>query len=100
MLWIKLHPHADLDMLGYIPVFVSDGDPRSVREQFEANYQSGWHPMGGFELLAGDALQYPGDPPMPPLFRAELRDEEIIVYPHAWVMIRQADGAFEIARMD
>lgn len=100
MLWLGMHPKSHPDMLGYLTGMVSEDDPRSAREQFHANYQGGWSPFRGFELVARDGLKYPGDPVMPPLFRTHLRDEEITLYPHAWVMVRQADGTYEVSRMD
>lgn len=99
--------------VGMIPAFLSESDPRSAREQLNSNYAhgSGWRPFNGFKLspgvepdmLDGDSIpniQYPGDPALPPLAYAMLRDEMIIVYPHAWVMILQPDGSHEISRMD
>ena len=45
-------------------------------------------------------LHYPGDPSFSPVALMVLRDEQIFVYPYAWVMILQQDGSYEIARMD
>jgi hypothetical protein len=88
--------------LGFLPMFLSDDDPRPAREQFDTNYQhgGGWRPMQKFTLQGDNSLQYPGDPPLRPYAQVILRDELILVYPHSWVVIKQQDGSFEVARMD
>jgi hypothetical protein len=91
-------------MLGYIPGFIHEDDPRPAKEQLNANYAhgGGWFPMTGFIVVDRDSmkLKYPGDPAMTPLYSAKLREEEIYVYSHAWVVIVQKDGSWEMARMD
>lgn len=97
-----LHPRAAA-LLGYIPQFLSHIDPRSAREQLDAGYAhgGGWNPMSGWRLdPTTHSLTYPGDPPLHPIAHAELRDEQIFVYPHAWVVIISPAGDFEVARMD
>lgn len=95
------HPQG-ADLVGYIPEFLSPDDPRPAKEQFNDAYAhgGGWNPMEGWELLPLRRLKYPGDPPLKPVAELILRDETILVYPHAWVAIVQADGSFEVARMD
>jgi hypothetical protein len=97
-----LHPRGT-DFLGFIPQFLSPADPRPAAEQLDANYQhgGGWRPMTGwtFDPLT-NRLSYPGDPPLTPAAVGYLRDEVILVYPHAWVLILQKDGSFEVSRMD
>lgn len=101
-------PPSLINAVGFIPMFLSESDPRPAREQFGDNYVDGWRPTSvGFKLSAWDraaedfpSLVYPGDPPLPPLAYARLRDELIVVYPSAWVMVIQADGSHEIVRMD
>ena len=87
--------------LGYIPGFVSADDPRPAWEQFDERYIGGWNAMlpGKWRLDADNYLFYPGDPPMAPLAHAYLRDELILVYPHAFVCIVQKNGDFSIARL-
>lgn len=99
--WQLHHPRA-LDLLGFIPQFVTDADPRPAAEQFNEAYAhgGGWSPMGGWEMRTDGSIQYPGDPALAPVASAKLRDEEIFVYAHAWVAIRQPNGDFEVARMD
>lgn len=97
----RLHPAANINHLGFIPSFLSLDDPRPAREQFDANYIGGWNPFTGFTLNQGDkSIEYPGDPRLPALFEMTFREEAIFVYSHAWVLILQKDGSFEISRMD
>jgi hypothetical protein len=102
MIWIALHPQAHPDMLGYIPSFLSEEDPRKASEQIDTNYQhgGGWTPFTGFTLLPDGAIKYPGDPALPPLFRTKLRDECITFFDCSWLMITQPDGSWEISRLD
>ena len=89
----------DIEELGFLPEFLDEDDPRSAREQFNANYVGGWGPMSGF-LLDGACLVYPGDPPLRPIGYTTLRDEVVVFYPYAFVMVKQPDGTFEATRMD
>ena len=103
MIW-QVKPGTHPDLLGEIPAFVSEADDRPAAEQFDANYAhgGGWHPMPNWKFNPdGGAITYPGgDPPLKPLAMAVLRNELILVYPHAWVAVVQKDGAFEVSRMD
>lgn len=101
MNWNLLHPSA-VDLLGFIPEFLSEFDPRPAAEQFNTNYAhgGGWHPLSGWKMNADGSIKYPGDPALAPIASAKLRDEEIFVYPHAWVGIRQPNGDYEVARLD
>jgi hypothetical protein len=94
-------------MLGYIPSFLDDGDPRPAREQFNDNYvHGGWHPgPQGITIGEDGSLLYPGDPPTQCLAETILHEgtscpEIVRLYEHAWVAIIQVDGTYEIARMD
>jgi len=105
--WKMLHPYQNITIeqvawrLGYLPYFLSEADPRSVREQFNANYKyGGWRPFPGFELMTDNSLVYPNDPPIYPLAEAKLRDELILLYHHDWVAVIQPDRSFEVCRMD
>ena len=102
MVWIKRHPQATFEMLGYLPAFVGDADPRPAREQFNTSYShaGGWAPFKGFKMLPNGDLSYPGDPPTRLLYETKLRNETIRFYEHAWVAIVQPDGKFEVCRMD
>jgi hypothetical protein len=101
--WVKRHPLATPEMLGYIPDMLHEEDPRSAREQLDSNYQhgGGWQPFEGFEMLPNGNLQYPGDPCTLLLAEAMLHGKEMIrFYNHSWVAIVQPDGTFEVSRMD
>lgn len=98
-----VHENATEDMLGFIPQFLSPADDRPAAVQFHNAYQhgGGWSPFEGFTMDPNTfAVKYPGDPAIPALAIASLRDERIVVYPHAWVAIIQPDGSWELARMD
>jgi hypothetical protein len=100
MIWIPKHPRAHVDMLGYIPGFLSENDPRPAREQIDFNYRyGGWQPMPGFTMVP-NGLAYVGDPTMRLLFETKLRDETIRFYEGEWLAIIQPDGSYEVARMD
>ena len=88
---------------GFLPMMISRRDRRPLREQLDTGYQhgGGWQPMDGWTFDPTDgSMHYPGDPPMPPLLAAPVRDETLIMYDHDFVAIIQRDGSFEIARMD
>jgi hypothetical protein len=104
--WITEHAH-DPDEVGFIPDMLSNDDPRPAREQLDANYQhgGGWRKFDGFEMMPDYSIKYPGDEPIPLLAYTVLhastdKPEIVRVYRHSWVMILQADGSYEIARMD
>jgi hypothetical protein len=106
MNWTFLYPHSE-EMCGYLPSFLSEADPRSAKEQLNANYAhgGGWVPFEGFTLNyeakpAFWRLAYPGDPATRILAYAKLCEETIAFFENAWVAIVQPDGNYEIARMD
>lgn len=100
-----VHQEYLRDMLGLIPSFLSESDPRPAQEQFNTAYAhgGGWQRFDGFKLT-GEApqwrLKHPGDPAYVAIAFAQLREETIIVFEHAWVVILQSDGSWECARMD
>jgi hypothetical protein len=101
MTWVSLgaaHPYE----LGFLPSFVDTSDPDKAAAQFNKRYEyGGWRSIKGFKKLEGPGhIQFPGDPPMVPLFMTHLRDEVIYVYRHGLVAIFQPDGKFEVARLD
>lgn len=86
---------------GFIPTFLLHNDPRGVREQFNERYVSGWRPFKGFTLNPETyALSYEGDPDMNVIATMTFCDELIHIYPHAWVVVMQKDGSWEVCRMD
>lgn len=100
MVWIGKHPQFHPDMLGFIPEFLSEEDPRPAREQFKERYIGGWTSFPGFKMLQNGDLSYPEDPPTALLAETSLRDEVIRFYNHAWVAIVHPDGSFEVSRID
>jgi len=102
MIWVAKHPDMTVEMLGYVPDFLNDQDPRPAKEQIDANYGhgGGWNSFPGFTMLPNGSLSYPGDPPIPVLAETKLRDETIRFYEHAWLAIIQPDGSYEISRVD
>lgn len=99
--WTLLDPRMTQDHLGYLPGFLSVEDPRKAREQLDSAYISGWNPFDGFTFEPkARTLKYPGDPIMRPLAETSLREEVILFYPSAWVLILQPNGSFEVARLD
>lgn len=104
--WIITDPRAQqlhrFDVLGYLEHMLLTSDPRPAFEQINERYAygGGWRPLEGWELDENDKLKYPGDPALTPIAHTKLRDELIILYPHAWVAIIQPDRSFEVARMD
>lgn len=102
MKWEFLHLKAH-QLVGYIPDFVDDRNPASAAEQFNHNYNhgGGWRPFQGFTFNPERlTIKYPGDPALKAIARAKLREETILVFEDAWVLILQPDGTFEISRMD
>jgi hypothetical protein len=101
--WKLCHPRATYDMLGHLPFYLSEDNPRPAKEQLDQNYRhgGGWQPFQGHRFNPERlTLSYPGDPPMQAIGETKLRDERIILFESAWVVIIQKDGSYEIARMD
>lgn len=96
--------NATPDDIGPLPYWLQESDPRPAREQLNEHYAhgGGWQPFQGFRYRPkrGHSIVYPGDPPLKPLAMMKFRDEMIVWYPHAWIMILQKDGSHEICRMD
>lgn len=105
----NLDDERAVELLGYIPTFLAEDDPRSAKEQLHANYAhgGGWHEFKGFNFdpskpeIEDWELRFPGDPPMKLIAATKLHDKEVIaVFENAWVAIVQKDLTYEIARMD
>lgn len=94
--------------LGFLPMFFSEDDERSARDQLDANYQHGGGvlPSQGFtmnldrEYPAKTTMSYPEDPDLRVVGWAKLRDELILVCEYAYVVIVQPDDSFIITRCD
>ena len=97
---------TNMDVVGFIPEFLDENDPRPAVEQIDTAYQhgGGWMDFKGHELLGGDgepySLKYPNDPPMRELSRAKLRDETLVLFTSSWLAVIQEDGSFRVARLD
>lgn len=97
---------TNMEVVGFIPQFLSEDDPRPAKEQIDSAYQhgGGWRSFEGFELKGGNGIPYtliyPGDPITESLSQATLRDETIVYFEHSWVAIIQKDGSYDIARID
>lgn len=94
-------------LLGLIPHFVDEDDPRPAKEQIHERYAhgGGWGPSKGFTLAEDLTLTFPGgededDEVYQPWVVTTLHDETIAVYDCAWTVIRQPDGSFEVGRLD
>lgn len=82
MEWTALHERAE-DLVGIIPQFLIESDPRPAREQFDERYSfgGGWRPMSGWKLdQATGAIKYPGDPAYKPVAVCRFRDETIYAH--------------------
>jgi hypothetical protein len=89
------------DDWGIIPSFLDEDDPRSARDQIAAAYVGGWNKFEGFTINPETlAIKYPGDPEHKPRSALVFRDELLLIYESAWVVILQKDRSWEVARLD
>ena len=95
-------PDVDPEIIGPIPLWLDEEDPRPAREQLDEHYQhgGGWQPFKGFKLTKGWSIEYDGDEALKPLALMKLRDEVVAIYQYGWVMILQPNGSFDVCRMD
>lgn len=99
--WVNFTKHEPFDVLGFIPSFIDENDPRPAKEQINEKYVSGWNKFDGFELDFGRMqLRYPGDPPMNVRAMCLFRHETLVLFDHAWFVIIQPDATWEAARLD
>jgi hypothetical protein len=102
--WTKKHARFTPEMLGFIPSFLSETDPRPAREQLNTasiyKRRVGWRPFEGFLMLTNGNLKYPGEKPTRLLAEAKLRDETVRFYEFALIAIVQPSGEFEVSRVD
>jgi len=103
--WKLLHPGMTMEHLGLLPGFFHLDDPRPAKEQLKEqlndnyNHRRGSFPMRNF-TIRDDVLLYPGDFPLFPLAKAELRDEKLLFYERAILAVVQPDGSLEVTRVD
>lgn len=106
MIWAIYGGHPDI--LGMLPGFFSEHDPRTAWDQLVDNYTFGGlaSPFEGFELegeLDAPAklkIKDPGDPAYKAVASAKMREELIVLFPYAWVAIVQPDRKMQIMRVD
>lgn len=91
------------DEVGLIASFFDPSSEKRAAQQADENYAhgGGWHPQDGYELTEEGVLIYRDDgDPLHPLAVAQIRSETVRVYHYGFVSIAQADGSFEVSRMD
>jgi hypothetical protein len=103
MIWQVTQPGFEEQTLGLIPSFFDEADPRPAAEQLHANYIGGAHPLQNASLTQtaepgrlGLSFGARSFRVFEEVARAQLRDEEIIVFETAWLAIRQIDGTFAV----
>lgn len=98
-----------LEAAGLIPLFMSARDETDAVTQIDRSYShgGGWHEFKGFKLESFDPenpmrarLRYPGDPPYPAVAWTKLRNEYVIVFASAWVIVTKNGKTFRCARID
>lgn len=92
---------------GLLPEIIVAHDPQPAKVQIQQRYAhgGGFMPLSGFKLQSWhhDAeLLYPGDAPMREVWRIHLpfTNEDVILFQYAFVAVVQADGSFDVVRMD
>jgi hypothetical protein len=95
-----LPPEEALALLGYIPDFLDETDPRPAKEQIDDRYIGGWMPQPGWTIGPDGSFRYPGDPPMVPQVSIEFNGELLLLLRYSFLAIVQRDGSFEVARLD
>lgn len=105
MPWITRNP----EMLGMLPMILSEHDRRPAAVQIEERYQHGGgyapHGKGKWRLSDQDTLldaqlYYPGDRPLREIARLRLETETVFVFEHAFVAILGDDEELNVTRMD
>lgn len=85
------------DYLGSLPDLFSVHDSRSAAEQVSDH--PSWFPNPDMRIRTDGTLIFPGDPDLPPLFMAQIRDEIVYLYRYSWVAIVQSDGSYVVSRL-
>lgn len=103
--WELVHPRADIDMLGYVPLFITRTSDVPLKKQFDAEYVSGWKTSASKWVrdTERNTLQgHPEDPPFPMIARYQHKPtgELLEFYTSCFTAIVQPDGTFEVARLD
>lgn len=105
--WKLHHPRANRETLGFIPEWLDAADASPLSEQIDRNYKhgGGWHSCKKFwgEIDSEGTLHspYEGDQPLPLIASVEHPNgQKLHFYPHAMVAVFDADGTFDLARID
>jgi hypothetical protein len=105
-MWVLLDPRVTPEVVGFLPLILQRNDERKVAQQIELRYAhgGGFDPMKGYKIADRQrmTLKYPGDPVQSPLAKMDfpLSRETVYLYDCGIVLILQADGSFEVTRMD
>jgi hypothetical protein len=100
--WATFDPGFTIEHLGFLPDILWPDDPRSVKDQLNDRYAhgGGYRSSSGFKLCKDMALKWPGDPLQRPLAAVLINQELVVFYPHAFLLVMQPDGSFEVTRVD
>ena len=105
--WPEQRKHRMAELLGYIPQIIPGNEPAVPEINANYGHGGGWWHMEGWTIDKAGVIQYQDtgeddrDPPLTPVAVATNSfGETIRIYENAWVSIQQANGDFEVARMD
>ena len=88
-------------MWGFIPSFLNEASDVPTIKQLDAGQPGGWRKFSGFTFdPQRETLSYPGDPPMKVMSKILFNNDIIMPFPHAWVLVLDADNKWEVSRMD
>ena len=96
------------ESVGFLPEIFLEHDPRTAQEQANERYTQGegWHSFKGFKLVGSKdngllCLQYPDDPLMRELARANFHDQVLVLFEGSWLGVIESDGTLsDVARID
>lgn len=85
--------------LGLLPSFAASypGQPETLENHVVTTYGFASSPFEGFTIHDNYVLSYPGDPDTPPYAVLNVGGEEMVIYPHAWVLFPKTNNIY---RMD
>ena len=90
-----------IDDWGFIPSFLSENNPKTAIQQLNDGQPGGQNKFEGFKFdPERKLLTYPGDPPMKVMSELHFKNDIIMLFPHAWILVLQPDGKWEVARCD
>lgn len=103
--WGLVHPHANCDMVGYIPSFIDNSSDVPLIEQINAEYISGWHKSDQpwkRDLKSNTMWACDEDQPFRMIARYHHKPtgEYLEFYESSFTAVVKPDGTFEVARLD